>query len=307
VRAAFIHRQNSAPVVGEFPDPTPTGGKLLVEVKVGAIGPTDLAKAAGTWRPYPGPHIVNGEGAGRLADGRRVYFGHSATPYGALAERTLVPEAWVWPISDSIDDEQAAAIGTAGTGALASLEAARIEPGDRVLILGATGVVGQMGLQIARAMGAGVVAAAGRDAAVLDRLRKRGLADVTAQIGQGDDLAALKAIADGGWNVVLDVIYGRPAEAALKTTAWGARMVTMGKFAGSSVTLDAGDLGGRTLSGVGTNSLTLAERRAHYQRLADLVAAGKLKVEVLRHTLDQAPQAWAALGGSPHAKILVAP
>jgi NADPH:quinone reductase-like Zn-dependent oxidoreductase len=279
----------------------------LVKVKVGAAGPTDVAKAAGTWRPYPGPHIVNGEGVGSLADGSRVYFGHSVSPYGAWAEQTLVPDDWIWPISDLIDDEQGAAIGSAGIGALVSLERASVAPGDRVLILGATGVVGQIGLQLARTMGAGVVAAAGRHEPTLRRLRDRGLADITAQLGQGDDLQALRAVAEDGWDVVLAVIFGEAAHAALKTTARGARMVSMGRFGGSSINLEIGDLGGRSLFGVGTNDLTPNGRRSAYERLAALVAARRLNVDVARYSLDRAPEAWAALCGSAHAKILVAP
>lgn len=307
MRAAMIEAAGALPVVVEMAPPEPREGATLVNVDIASIGPTDIARAEGSWRPFPGPHVVNGEGIGHLDDGTRVYFFHSVAPYGGVAERTLVPTDWVWPIDDIMSDEQGPVIGSAGTAALIALETARVKPGDRVLILGATGVVGQAGLQIARAMGAGFVAAAGRSEATLARLKGEGLADATAQIGAGDDLAALGDISGQGWNVVLDIIFGPPAEAALKTSAKGARISTMGKFAGSKITIEAADLGGRSISSIGTNEMSGAERRAAYARLSSLVAQGQLRVETKTFGLDDVGRAWAALQSGAHAKILVRP
>jgi NADPH:quinone reductase-like Zn-dependent oxidoreductase len=306
MRAAVVEVQGAVPTVRDYDDPVARDGAVVVDVIAAGIGPTDLARAAGSTRPFPGPHIVNGEGVG-LLDGKRVYFGHSIVPFGALAERTLVPADWVWPIDDAISDDQAPALGLAGTAALVSLETAGVRQGDRVLVLGATGVVGQVGLQVARAMGAGVVAAAGRNALILDRLLNDGLADVTAQIGRGDDLAALQAIKGDGWDVVLDIIFGPPGEAALKSTAKGARTVVMGVFAGAGIVLEPRYITGRTITSVGTNDLSGPERRAAYERLSALAVAGKLKVATQSYGLNDIERAWTALGASAHAKIIVRP
>src|SRR3546814_1488348 len=106
-------------------------------------------RAKGFFGPVTQPYVAGGEGVGQLADGTRVYFGHSLPPYGAWAERTIVSNEEIWTIPDEIDDAQAIALGISGTGALIPLEEARIQKGERVLILGATGPVGQAGLQIA--------------------------------------------------------------------------------------------------------------------------------------------------------------
>src|ERR1700743_2946309 len=74
------------------------------------------------------PCVIRGEGVGRAEDGRRVYFGaRSVIPYGAWAERTLVPQNEVWDIPDDVDDKTAITMGIAATGSLIPLESAKIQ------------------------------------------------------------------------------------------------------------------------------------------------------------------------------------
>lgn len=305
MRAAVIHEKNSTPVVEDFQQPVATDGALLIDVTAGAIGPTDLMRAAGFFGPVNGPLVAAGEGTGRLGDGSRVYFGHAVHPFGGWAEKTLVPETEVWPIPESLSDEQALCLGLSGIGALIPLEEARIQPGERVLILGATGPLGQIALQVARVLGAGLVVAAARSATALQKLRDSGLADATVQLGNGDDLAALKAESAGGYNVVLDTIYGPPAEAAMRATAPGARMMSIGVGAGTTVSLTLGDLVMRSHIGVGTGQRPVAERRAAWERITAMAIKHGFRVDTAVFSLDDAPKAWQAQAGSPHAKVIV--
>jgi NADPH:quinone reductase-like Zn-dependent oxidoreductase len=307
MRAAVIHGKNQAPVVEDFQAPEADGDALLIDITTGAIGPTDLMRAAGFFGPMAYPYVPAGEGTGRLADGSRVYFGHSVAPFGGWAERTLVPAAEVWPIPDEISDEHAVTLAISGTGALIPLEEARIQPGERILILGATGPLGQLALQLARLLGAGVVVGAARDRDSLARVRERGWADEIVQLGQGDDLAALKAAAGDGYDVILDTVYGPPAEAAMKASAPGARMMSIGVAAGATVTLGLGDLVMRSHIGVGTGQRPVAERRAAYERLLDYGMKAALTADVLVFPLDEAADAWKAQSQSSHAKIIVRP
>jgi NADPH:quinone reductase-like Zn-dependent oxidoreductase len=206
-----------------------------------------------------------------------------------------------------VSDGLAIALGVSGTGALIPLEEAKIRPGERVLILGATGPVGQIALQLARRMGAGVIVAAGRNRPALGRLRERGFADEIAQLGTGDDLEALKAAGGKGYDVVLDVIYGPPAEAALRATAPGARMMSIGVQAGFSMSITLRDLVSRTHVGVGTGMRPVAERRAAFERLIELARDGHIEVDTSEFSLDNAAAAWEAQRHSPHAKIIVRP
>jgi NADPH:quinone reductase len=307
MRAAVLTALNTPPVVREFDEPQPQPGAHLVSVLAGGGSPTELMRAAGLYGAFAPPCIVGGEGVGRLYDGRRVYFGHSLNPYGAWAEVTVVPEPEVWPIPDDVDDGQAIALGTSGTGALIPLEEAKIQPGERVLILGATGPVGQIALQLARHMGAAVVVAAARNLPALERLRAHGIADEIVQLGTGDDLQALKGAAGKGFNVVLDAIFGPPAEAALRATAPGARMMSIGVQAGFVMSVSLRDLVSRSHIGVGTGMRPVAERRAAFERLLQLSRSGQIQVDITSFTLDDALAAWEAQRNSPHGKVIVTP
>jgi len=156
-----------------------------------------------------------------------------------------------------------------------------------VLILGATGTLGQIALQLARILGAGRVVGAARDAAALQRALERGLADAVVPLGQGaDDAAALKAAAGAGYDVVLDGVCGAPMLAALKATRWGARIFTIGTGAGRELNLNIADLLFRTLSCVGTGQRPPAEREAVWRRLLALAAEHRITVEHVAYTLD---------------------
>jgi NADPH2:quinone reductase len=305
MRAAVLAALNTTPVVREFDEPVAGPGTRKISVIAGGNSPTEMMRASGFYGAYSPPCVVGGEGVGRLDDGTRVYFGHSLSPYGAWAERTIVPEAEIWPIPAEVDDGQAIALGISGTGALIPLEEAKIRPGERVLILGASGAVGQIALQLARHLGAGSVVAAARNGAALERLRARGIADDIAQLGVGDDFAALQTVAGKGYDVVLDAIFGPPAEAALRATAPGARVMSIGVQAGTTMTVTLRDLVTRSHIGVGTGQRPVAERRAAFDRLIDLGRRGKVRVDVTSFTLDDAAAAWEAQRQSPHGKIIV--
>jgi NADPH:quinone reductase-like Zn-dependent oxidoreductase len=307
MRAAIIHERGGSPVVGGFAEPQVADGLTAIQVIAGGIGPTDLMRSAGFFGPMPYPYVPGGEGIGRLADGSRVYFGHSAAPFGAWAERTAVPGEEVWPLPDDIDDGLALALGISGTGALIPLQEARIQPGETVLVLGATGSLGQIALQLARILGAGRIVGAARDEAALGRLRQAGVADATARLGTGDDPGRLKAEAGAGYDVVLDCIYGPPAEAAMRATRPGARMMSIGIQAGPTVTLSLRDLVFRSHVGVGTGQRPVAERRAAFEQLIDYGRSGRIKVEVSAFSLDEAAAAWAAQTKGAHAKVMVRP
>lgn len=307
MRAAMIQEPGAAPRIVEIDEPTHREAALVMDVTVAAIGPTDLMKATGNSRPYPGPHVVNGEGVGRRPDGKRAYFGHSILPYGACAERTLVAEEEVWEIPENVSDEQAAAIGISGTGALIALEQADITANDDVLVLGATGVLGQIALQIIRTMGARRVVAAGRNSETLQSLTIAGLADETATIGQGDDLAALRNVSGSGFDMILDIVFGPPAEAALKTLKMGGRMMSVGRLAGLTINLPLEDIGYRSLHGVGTGIRPAPERRSAFQRLMALAASNRLQVKTIEFALEDIALAWDALSRSANAKVIVRP
>lgn len=302
MRAAVITERGLLPVLQDFPVPQACEGATLINVDTAGLGGWDVLGAYRLGVQFP--CVIRGEGVGRAPDGRRVYFGErSVAPFGAWAEQTLVPTQEVWDVPDDVDDVLAIAMGIAGTGALLPLEQAGIKPGESVLIMGATGTLGQIALQLARILGAGRVVGAARDAKALERLRARGLADAVVALGSDDDAAALKAVAGDGFDVVLDGVCGPPLLAALKATRWGARILTIGTGAGRDIQLNIADLLFRTLSCVGTGQRSPSDRQATWRRLLQLAREHQITFDHVGYRFDQMPEAWNAQVAGPHAKI----
>lgn len=306
MKAAVMGERGTAPVLGEFRDPEAREGCVLIDMDTAGLGGWDVLGAYRLGVEFP--CVIRGEGVGRTAQGQRVYFGErSVQPFGAWAERTLVPAEEVWDVPDDIDDRCAISLGIAATGALVPLEQAAIKQGENVLILGATGTLGQIALQLARRLGAGRVVGAARSRQALERLQSRGIADAVVTLGEtdsgSDDVAALKAAADGGFDVVLDGVCGAPMLAALKATRWGARIMTIGTGAGRQVQLDMADLLFRTLSTIGTGQRPPADRRALWERLLAMHRQQPFAIDYMDFRFEQAAEAWAAQVAGPHAKV----
>lgn len=304
MRAVLMPERNGTPLICEVPEPGEVPGTTRIKVAAAGLMPTDIMRAQGTYRAPQYPYIIGGEGVGFLCDGTRVYFGHAVPSSGAMAEWAIVPDEEIWALPEEMDAAQAIALAISGTGALIPLEEARISKGERVLILGATGPLGQVALQVAKFLGAGTIAAAARTPATLHRLHKRGIADEIVELGMGNDDAALAAAAGPGFDVVLDCVYGPPAEAVMRAMAVGGRMMSIGVGAGPNMTVPLGDLVGRAHYGVGTGHRPAAERRAAFERLLDYAHRG-LRVDVSHFPLEQVKESWRAQLGSPGSKIIV--
>ncbi len=308
MRAAIVEGLNGHPFLTDLPEPPEVAGAVRIAVEWAGLQPTDVLRVLGTYKNPVFPYVVGGEGIGRLDDGTRVYFGHSVPPHGAICDTTLVPEAEVWPIPEDVDAKQVIALAIAGLGAVIPLEEANIRNGERVLILGATGPVGQIGALAARQMGAGVVVGAARSIDALQRLKDRGVLDAVVQLGTGDDDGALaKEKGERGYDVVLDPLFGAPAEAAMRSVAEGGRMMSIGTRAGRTMTLTLSELRRRHHHGVDTGELirSPADRKAAFQRLLAYAKAGNWDIDTVEYPIEQIDRAWAAQNGSPHAKIVI--
>src|SRR6266516_2796157 len=182
MRAAVLSGPSGPPAIEEFQEPKPVEGSVVIELTTAGLGAWDIL---GMYREaIEFPCVIRGEGVGNAEDGRRVYFGeHSPVPFGAWAEKTVVPEAEVWDVPDDIDDVTAINLAIAGTGAFVPLEQAQIQKGESVLVVGATGAVGQLGLQLARRLGACRAVGAARDEKALGRMVERGIADAAVALG----------------------------------------------------------------------------------------------------------------------------
>jgi NADPH:quinone reductase-like Zn-dependent oxidoreductase len=295
MKAAVLHEHDTTPEYGDFEEPSPAPGSAVVDVAAAALHHLDLHKATGRFYmgPPPLPSVVGTDGVGRL-EGRRVYFDATVAPFGSMAERALVPEDVLFEVADGLDDATAAALGNTGLGAwLAVAWRSRLQPGETVLVLGATGAVGSVAVQAAKLLGAGRVVAAARPSERLAALLERG-ADATVEL-DGDDLtAAIKNAAGGDVDVTIDTLWGEPAVAAIGAAARWARHVQVGQIAGLELPLPAPAVRSVSLDlcGFSVAHPPVDVRREGYLRLSTHAARGELVVDVERFPLEQVGTAW---------------
>lgn len=322
VPAAVVAAPGTAPSIQSVRLPERVADSTLLGVVAAPLNPLDLLIASGDFHSarYESPYVPGSECVGhvlasnRYPAGTLVYAECHASPStpGALSTHTVVPDDDVLALPDDLNPVLGAAVGNSGTAAFMSLiETAGLREGESVLVLGATGAVGQLAVQICRLHGAGRVTAAARDPAALDRLLPMG-ADALVALRPGEEEASLcarLAAAAGPVNVILDGLYGPPLQAALLTCAPRARVINIGNLAGATAQLPAGLLRGRQLALTGFAGLQtpLREKRAALNWLWAKLASGELHIDVRTFTLDQLPTAWSAQAASPHAKCVVLP
>jgi NADPH2:quinone reductase len=311
MRAAVLTELGATPVVADFRDPEAAEGQVVLDVLAGGLNPIDLRVSSGALpdRAPPVPSVVGSEGVGRTADGRRFYFARSVRPWGSIAERDVTEEAALVDVPDAVGDAQALAFGISGTAAWGALtRRGRLQPGERVLVLGASGVVGTIAVQAAKLLGAAHVTAAARSDEGLARARERG-ADATVKL-EGDDLTqAFLDAAGGPVDLVIDPLWGAPASAAVEALGERGRLVHLGQSAGAEATFTSVNLRFKELSILGyTNFMSTPQQQADaLHAMWKHAAAGELVADVETFPLDETPVAWERQATSAHAKLVVIP
>lgn len=308
MRAAVVDDFARPPRVGQFAEPSPNAGEVLVTVTAAAL--SNLVKAQASGRHYSSgkelPFVPGNDGVGQLPDGRRVYFLGPRVPFGSMAERTVVPEANILALPEGVDDVTAAALGNPGLASWAALLArAQLQPGETVLINGGTGVSGQQAVQVAKHLGAKRVIATGRNASALQRLRDLG-ADQTISLEQPEEAlateirSALREV--GGTQVVLDYLWGKPAEMILRSAGGHGssqgepriRYVQIGSAAGRELGLSAEWLrsSGIELLGSGLGSLSTPAILNALRTMYEAYGSGGFTIETATVPLADVEQAW---------------
>lgn len=277
MRAAVVRAFDAPPVYSTFDDPIATEDELAVTITAAGLHPIVKSLANGTHYGSTGelPFIPGVDGVGHLEDGSRVYFGGLRNPYGTFAERGVASKAMCIPLPDALDDMTAAGIANPAMSSWVALAArAKMAAGESVLILGATGVAGQLAVQNAKRMGARRVVAAGRNSEVLEKLKSIG-ADAVISLDQEQD-ALVKELrgeyTEAGIDIVLDYLWGQPAESMMKAIAQRGlrkasarvRFVQIGASAGETINLPAAVLrsSGLELLGSGFGSASMEQIKA---------------------------------------------
>jgi len=323
MRAAILHGHGMLPEYGRHLVPRRGPGQALIRVSAAPVNPLDLLCASGT--SYFGapalPYVPGTQGVGVIEEadtrsaGQRVWFSGSAGMApgdGALAEWCVADEAAVVPVPGAVSDDLAAALGLSAVAAWMALTwRGALKPGEHVLVLGASGTVGQVGIQAARLHGAGRVVAACRDAHGRQRATELG-ADAVVDL-TGDDPAVIAGwLADaaaGRVDVVLDPVWGQPAEAATRVLSPGGRLVNLGSSADQRASLSSATLRSGTLSVLGytNNGISAEQKAAALSEILAHAAAGRMDTDRETLPLAEIAAAWTRCGRAPHRRAVMIP
>ncbi|QMV19945.1 zinc-binding dehydrogenase [Granulicella sp. 5B5] len=314
MKAAVVYGPGQTPQYADFPNPTPSAGEELITVHASALSHFTKGRASGSHYSSDGvfPAVVGADGVGTTSDGRRVYFVLPEAPNGAMAERTVVRSRQCIELPPDIDDITAAAIANPGMSAWAALvERAHLQPGETVLINGATGTAGRLAVQLAKYLGASKVIATARDANALEDLRALG-ADVLIPFdlepvnpqGRRQYEAALKEQFALGINVVIDYLWGVSAETIIVAIAKAiddatpVRFVHVGGLSGGEIQLPGAALRSSAivLMGSGNKSVPMPRLLAAIQSVFDAFIPAQLQINPKVVPLSQVKAAWDDIG-----------
>jgi len=269
-------------VVEEVPSPKAAQGQVVVSVKACGVNFPDTLIIQGKYQfkpelPFsPGGEVAGvvkevGEGVSRVKPGDRVI---AFNTWGGFAEEIAVDAERTIPMPSGMDFIPASAfVLTYGTSYHALKDRADLKAGETLLVLGAAGGVGLAAIQLGKAMGAKVIAAASNDAKL--QICKQNGADAVINYGTEDLRARIKAITAGkGVDVVYDPVGGPYSEPALRDMAWNGRFLVVGFAAGDipKVPLNLTLLKGCSIVGVFWGAFTKNEPERNRENNYDLMA-----------------------------------
>jgi NADPH2:quinone reductase len=309
VRAAVLEAIGAEPQLTERPSPVAGDGEEVVDVLAVALNPVDLAIGGG--RFYAGhpalPYVLGHEAVVRRPSGGLAYAsggGMGVARDGLLVDRAAVPVAWMIDLPAGVDPATSVALGTAGLAGWLSVEwRAGTRAGDVVVVLGATGAVGKVALQAARACGAARTVAVARSESRL--AASDVVADAKVVTGEGLAERVLEA-AGGAPTVVIDTTWGPNLVALLGIVAPRARVVHLGASAGPAVEIPSALLRGKQIDLLGFSNFGVPrdELVAAYLQMVALAASGALVLSVSRFAFDQVAEAWRA-AATGEAKVVI--
>jgi NADPH2:quinone reductase len=295
VKAAFIERTGPSEVImwGDLPDPVPGPREALVRVRACAVNPIDTYVRAGSVSmPLPLPFVVGcdltgevvavGPDVDRLRPGARVWGSNQGLlgRQGTFAELAAVDEKWLYPLPDAVSDRDAAAAALVSiTAHLGLVREARVQPGETVFVNGGSGGVGSAVVQIAKILGARVIATAG-SAAKQAAVRGFG-ADVVIDYRAADLAEQLRFAAPDGVHVWWETQREPDFDRAVAMLAERGRMVIMaGRDARPAFPVGPFYVKGLSLHGFAMFNMPAAEQRVCAEEINRWFADGKLKAVI---------------------------
>ena len=317
MNAAVVTSFEQPPHYQQFEVPQPTAGEQLVDVLAVGLHPRVRSGAAGAHHTSAGtlPMIPGIDGVGRRPDGNRIYFVADDDVLGTMADKALVDERRSIELPDDVDAATVAATMNPAMSAWVALRLrVPIKPGQRVLVLGATGNAGAMAIQVAKLLGAGPVVGAGRDLERLNALTTVG-ADQIVQLTDDTDATA-KALADAAANVdiVIDYVWGKPAQQAIMALLTARsdpshqlNWIQIGAIAGPTIELPSVALRSANLrlQGTGQGAVSTQAYLSQLPSLVDQINAGTIALRANPKALADVQKIWATTDGPGERTVLI--
>jgi len=305
MNAAVVTSFSEPPHYRQFGVPQPgTGDEVLVDVLAAGLHPRVRTGAAGAHYTSTGtlPMVPGVDAVGQRPDGTRIYFITDHDVVGTMADKALADVRRSIELPDDVDVARiAAAMNPAMSSWVALRRRVPIEPGQAVLVLGATGNAGTMAIQVAKLLGAGPVIGAGRDQGRLSALTAVGADDIVRLTADAKATGRALAAAAAEVDIVLDYLWGEPAQLAIsalvtarsdrsRTLSW----IQIGALAGPaielpSVVLRSADL---RILGNGQGAVSASVYRAELPSLAAEIDAGAIAVTANPVPLADVETAW---------------
>ncbi|HHZ4816025.1 TPA: quinone oxidoreductase family protein [Yersinia enterocolitica] len=312
MKAAVISSFDQPPHYDDYADPTPKGpGEMLVEVLAAGLHHVTRGRASGVhYSSSEGLPLVPGiDGVGRGTDGKLRYFAQGPGQMGTMATKTVIEVDHSFVLPDDCNPVAVAAAMNPGMSAWLALRCRMpLKPGQKVLILGATGSSGNMAVQIARHLGASQIIAAGRDPQKLAKLPELG---ATQTMSLSDpQLGALAREVD----VVLDYVWGEGSVqlmgSLLKQRPDRSQPLTwvqIGSMGGDVAAIPGALLRSANLQIVGSGNGSVAMRDIFRElpALVKEIAAGIFHIEAKAVPLSEVEQVWAASAHSSERIVII--
>jgi NADPH:quinone reductase-like Zn-dependent oxidoreductase len=319
VHAAVVRSFSAPPRYETFDTPQPSGDhQVVVRVLAAGLHPRVRSQAGNSHYTSTGdlPLIPGIDGVGRLPGGQLAYFVLPDTTIGTMAEQTIIDVRRSVELPGDADPVLiAAAMNPAMSSWIALRRRISFQPGQKIMILGATGSAGQMAVQIARYLGASQVIAAGRDQRRLDQLPALGADVIVSLAGDPGPANARLGEAAADADVVIDYLWGQPAAdgiTALLTRRPDRNValtwIQIGAVAGRTALLESAALrsANLTVTGSGQGSVSTADILAELPALAREITAGTFTVNARAVPLSQVETIWTA-PADPGERIVLTP
>jgi NADPH:quinone reductase-like Zn-dependent oxidoreductase len=307
MRAAVVRSFDHPPRYETYDTPQPVGpDETLVDVLAVGLHPRVRTGASGRHYTSTGtlPMIPGIDGVGRLRAGQRVYFVVPDDTWGSMADQAVIDRRRTVPLPENVDVTKiAAAMNPAMSAWVALRRRVPLQPGQSVLVLGATGNAGGMAVQIAKRLGAARVVGAGRNPERLAELAAIGADEVVALVDDPAVTGAGLAQAAAEVDIVVDYLWGEPATTAimalLNARADRSRAmdwVQIGAMAGPTIELPSVALRSANLrlQGNGQGAVSAQAYLAELPSLVDEIDAGTIEVNARPVPLADVEATWSA-------------